>query len=1143
LNYLSALHQANNDYAQSLQVYRRSMEMQEKILGKEHPTYAMGLNALAVMYESLGEHSRAEALFVETLEIQQRLMGRENEEYAKTLSNLAVTRQSMGKYAEAIPLLREALEIQETLFGKQNSNYATTLSNLASSYDALSRYTEAVQAFQEVVAIEESLHGKQHAGYALSINNLAATYQSIGRYSQAEPLFIEALEIRVKLFGKSDPAVSTSLNNLAMFYESIGDYARAEPLLLDSLRIEEAVWGKNHARYALGLSNLGRLYEVMGRYAESESLFFESLSITEKVDGRHHPNYAITLNNLATLYESMGDYSRSEPLFLQALEIRKSQAGQMHPDYALGLNNLAALYYSMGDYLRAEPLFREAGEIYEQSLGKEHPGYTTSLNNLAALYRSMGAYARAEPLYREALEIRKQLLTTTHPLYAVSLNNLAVLYTVMEEYAQAESMCREALLIREKVLGKEHPEYALSLSNLGAIYFAMGDFVQAEPLINEATRVREKVLGQAHPVYADSLNNLAGVYYAMHEDSVAEPLFRAAVEISLKHLELTADVQSQRQQVAMVESLRHQLDSYLSLATRQPTYQEIAYASLLRWKGSVWQRQQRQRLLIDQPSLKPRFAELGSVSSRLSALILNPPSEPEKTVPWQRQLAELTESRERLERELSLASAEYRQAASAVTVDQLRGSLPAGALLIDFIEYNHLIPADKEQGTKKSVERRLLVHLVRADQAMREIDLGPVQPLNAWVQAWRQDFGQSPTSVAAAQALRQRIWEPLAESLQGVTMVYVSPDGLLGQFPLAALPGKAPGSYLLEEVTIVMLPVPQGLPTIAQSARANGPLPADAERFCLVGGVDYEQVVSGSPTQPSDITAVSDTAVAAVPAVRPLQSRAIGGSEPLQYVALPGTLSEIESIEKLIGQFRPQAKTTILRGPLASKAEFSQLAPQQQYLHIATHGFFARESMEHPLAGSMAANRLLSVMDARATKWVGTHPDLLSGLVFAGANQTVPQSSEANTGDSVLTAAEVQSLDLRSVELAVLSACETGLGATAGGEGIIGLQRAFQLSGAKTTITSLWQVDDAATEALMVEFYRNLFERGLSKIEALRQAQIWLLNHPEAIAGRDMTTRGEERKTKPLDPDGPTGRSGRSLPAFWAAFQLSGDPG
>jgi CHAT domain-containing protein len=125
----------------------------------------------------------------------------------------------------------------------------------------------------------------------------------------------------------------------------------------------------------------------------------------------------------------------------------------------------------------------------------------------------------------------------------------------------------------------------------------------------------------------------------------------------------------------------------------------------------------------------------------------------------------------------------------------------------------------------------------------------------------------------------------------------------------------------------------------------------------------------------------------------------------------------------------------------------------------------------------------------------------------------------------------VAELDLSGVELVTLSACETGLGQTAGGEGVLGLQRSIQLAGARTTVASLWGVRDEATRALMVEFYENLWVKQLPRGEALRQAQLTMLR--EGI-DRGLATRGPHRVA-------PDEVSGRLPPYFWAAFVLSGD--
>jgi CHAT domain-containing protein len=178
---------------------------------------------------------------------------------------------------------------------------------------------------------------------------------------------------------------------------------------------------------------------------------------------------------------------------------------------------------------------------------------------------------------------------------------------------------------------------------------------------------------------------------------------------------------------------------------------------------------------------------------------------------------------------------------------------------------------------------------------------------------------------------------------------------------------------------------------------------------------------------------------------------------------------------------------------------------------------------------------------------------LRSGLVLAGANRT----PEAGT----LTAAEVAGLDLRGCELAVLSACQTGLGGVVAGEGVLGLQRAFHQAGARALVASLWSVHDAGTSVLMEEFYANLWVKKLPKLEALRQAQLTVLGHPERVARRAEELRGQlARRGVPAEalagrgyewqeadlpkaggPAPVAGATRRSHPALWAAFVLSGE--
>ena len=93
----------------------------------------------------------------------------------------------------------------------------------------------------------------------------------------------------------------------------------------------------------------------------------------------------------------------------------------------------------------------------------------------------------------------------------------------------------------------------------------------------------------------------------------------------------------------------------------------------------------------------------------------------------------------------------------------------------------------------------------------------------------------------------------------------------------------------------------------------------------------------------------------------------------------------------------------------------------------------------------------------------------------------------------------------------MLSACETGLGQSAGGEGLLGLQRAFHAAGARSVVASLWSVADEPTRALMSRFYANLWGRRMSKLEALIEAQRWMLREGRAHPGVARGFRAEER--------------------------------
>ena len=141
---------------------------------------------------------------------------------------------------------------------------------------------------------------------------------------------------------------------------------------------------------------------------------------------------------------------------------------------------------------------------------------------------------------------------------------------------------------------------------------------------------------------------------------------------------------------------------------------------------------------------------------------------------------------------------------------------------------------------------------------------------------------------------------------------------------------------------------------------------------------------------------------------------------------------------------------------------------------MATHGFSAPQIVRSALS---VQDEMVGLESGHVDSRFGA----LSGLALAWANS----HSQAGEDDGILTTAEVAAMDLRGVELAVLSGCETGLGPNAYGEGTLGIERAFQMAGVRTAVASLWSVPDQKTAKLMERFFDNLWNRKMTKLEAL----------------------------------------------------------
>jgi CHAT domain-containing protein len=294
-------------------------------------------------------------------------------------------------------------------------------------------------------------------------------------------------------------------------------------------------------------------------------------------------------------------------------------------------------------------------------------------------------------------------------------------------------------------------------------------------------------------------------------------------------------------------------------------------------------------------------------------------------------------------------------------------------------------------------------------------------------------------------------WKLIASKLKGIKKIYFSADGVYHQINLATLKNPASGRYLGDELNIRLVGSTMELTETTKISKAT--------RAELFGYPDYK----GDGKNP--IVDSNDRGYSA-PEVTDDLSTGFSRYFNLQagVPALPGTAKEVSSIDQLLKRYHVPEDLFI--GPLASEKQIKSVR-DPKILHIATHGFFIPT-----LTGKL--NKHSSAMDQNSL--------LRSGLLLAGCEKSMqgfapPEGEE----DGILTAYEAMNLFLDETDLVVLSACETGLGSEENGEGIYGLQGAFQEAGARTILISLWKVDDTATQLLMSSFYEKYLRTGKEK--------------------------------------------------------------
>jgi CHAT domain-containing protein/tetratricopeptide (TPR) repeat protein len=974
-----------------------------------------------------------------------------------------------------------------------------------------------------------------------------------------------------------------------------GDFARALRLAREGLKGVRALLGERHWQTVdagLAVQRWGRLAQLVpekqgqvgaalrrlaegeeqwskGRYSQAEKAYRAALALLRRTLGGEHPDTALGYNNLAFCLQALGKAQEALPLYRKALGITRKALGEDHPDTATGYNNLAFCLQAQGKAQEALPLYRKALGITHQALGEGHPDTARSYNNVALCLQALGKAQGALPLVRKALEIRRHALGEDHPDTAHSYHSVAFCLNDLGKAQEALPLYRKALGTYRQARGEGHPDTARSYHNVASCLQDLGKAQEALPLHRKALEITRQAQGEGHPHTARSYHNVAFCLNKLGKRAEAMSHLRGALlglDVGRQAAapagfdrSLFAATQTQprlllscllaadgKASAAWRHAEAHLARGLLEALSGTKQGENLSSGELAKLdarvvpllgveKPTAEQRKQRDDLVSQRRALLA--AQARRVAERLDRLVWSLPRVQKHLRADDALLLWLDAAQEhfacllRKEGEPRFVrlpgsgkdgawTASDWQLASRVhaAVRRPRTSLVEARKLVGQLRKQRLAPVEKylkAHGKLPAVRRLVVIPVgVMADVPVELLAEGytlsyaPSASLFARGVSKHRDL-RLDSLVALGDPVFQRDRPRQAAAPEyGLLVRAVRPGGN------ASRSGLRPGDVLMRYNR-------RALRRLADFKAAEGErVKASAWR----AGEMFAVRLGGGPLE----ARLDERPLArALPAWR--EAEALLRGEGAALPRLPGTRAEVQAIAALVGRGR----ATLLLGSAASEQRLDRLIAdgtlgQARAIHLATHGHIAPLNPEHS-ALALAADALPDAVEQQRR----------GRKVYDGWLRV----------RSILDGWELDA------DLVVLSACETGRGKDAGGEGLLGFAQAFLQKGARSVVLSRWKVDDRATTLLMVRFYENLLgrrkgARPLGRAQALQEARRWLrdLDRKRAallVGGLERgQLRGTEEEVPPLadkEPALPGGERPFAHPAYWAAFVLVGD--
>lgn len=811
------------------------------------------------------------------------------------------------------------------------------------------------------------------------------------------------------------------------------------------------------------------------------------VSVCERELGEEHPETLAAKSRLAWTLRALGENARARDLAEAWIEFGSRTLPADDAGLLDAKRCLSRILDDLGDLEGSRALAQEVIEGYERTRPEDDADLLAVKLDLCIEIEELGDPAAALRIEQGVLAILERTRPRDSGEILRARHNMAVTKSRLGDYGGALELYTGLVATYERTYPEEHPTLLLARQNLAVTLRKLGDLTGARAIEEDVLAIRERTLPADHHSVARSRINLAMTLWSLGDESGAHRLVGAmldTMQAQLAGFRMDSPRSAREDARAILED---RFLVALSMSTSgSPELQAQIFSVLESLRHVAVSSTETAHALTTRPDLKQVQGEVADLRAQLNDLVVGGGAPDEDDPTRRRRVQHLAFERDRLERSIRRELSGTGAFVGAIDARQIAAELEPDGVVLSFFRYTRSLVRDDSPGKFRPPIDSLLAFLVHADGTVERIELGPAAPIEAAALAWRAAIGAplgatrgvsagAPATTAGADAdagtlLRRLLLDPVLARSPGSRTVHVCPDDFLFLVPLDALPAGDSSADCVGDRIALHYEVTLG--RILTGRRFES---SSEPSLIAAGGIDY--AAPGEDVVGDD----SDASSATWDGTR---SGALGTLAPL-----PGTLLEVRAISRTFeAEFGSRA--LVLSGTLATKRALREGVSGRRFVHLATHGWFAPETVrsdeDRPGESAPGSDLTQGTWQESVTTFA---PMTLCGLGLVGANRG--RDSEARV-PGILTAEELAGLDLSACDLAVLSACETNVGPHRAGLGIQSLQTALLAAGARTGITSLWRVDDAATRLLFERFYVKLWREKLGKGEALWQAKMAL---------------------------------------------------